>query len=124
MLVVDDDTISRSVSSQLLAILGCEVHLAVSGAAAIESAGHTAYELIFMDCQMPEMDGFEATQRILADLGGNAPPIVALTANTTASDREKCLAAGMRDFVAKPVNKADIVRVLKRWTNAEAPVAK
>ena len=124
VLVVDDDTISRSVSSQLLAILGCEVHLAVSGTAAIESAAHTAYELIFMDCQMPEMDGFEATQRILADLGGNAPPIVALTANTTASDREKCLAAGMRDFVAKPVNKADIVRVLKRWTNAEAPVAK
>lgn len=124
VLVVDDDTISRSVSSQLLAILGCEVHLAVSGAAAIESAGHTAYELIFMDCQMPEMDGFAATQRILADLGGNAPPIVALTANTTARDREKCLAAGMRDFVAKPVNKADLVRVLKRWTNTAAPAAK
>jgi CheY-like chemotaxis protein len=100
------------------------VHLAVSGAAAIESAGHTAYELIFMDCQMPEMDGFEATHRILANLGGKAPPIVALTANTTAHDREKCLAAGMRDFIAKPVHKADLVRVLQRWTNAAAPAAK
>lgn len=124
VLVVDDDNISRSVSSQLLAILGCEVHLAVSGTTAIESAGHTAYELIFMDCQMPEMDGFEATHRILAELGGKAPPIVALTANTTLRDREKCLTAGMRDFIAKPVHKADLVRVLKRWTNAEAPAAK
>ena len=124
VLVVDDDNISRSVSSQLLAILGCEVHLAVSGTTAIASAGHTAYALIFMDCQMPEMDGFEATHRILAELGGKAPPIVALTANTTARDREKCLAAGMKDFIAKPVHKADLVRVLKRWTNAEAPAAK
>ena len=123
VLVVDDDNISRSVSSQLLAILGCDVQLAVSGAAAIESAGTTAFELIFMDCQMPEMDGFEATRRIIADLGGKAPPIVALTANTTARDREKCLAAGMRDFIAKPVHKADLVRVLKRWTNAAAPAA-
>ena len=124
VLVVDDDNISRSVSSQLLAILGCDVQLAVSGAAAIESAGTTAFELIFMDCQMPEMDGFEATRRIIADLGGKAPPIVALTANTTARDREKCLAAGMRDFIAKPVHKADLVRVLKRWTDAAAPAAK
>ena len=123
VLVVDDDNISRSVSSQLLAILGCDVQLAVSGTAAIESASNTAFELIFMDCQMPEMDGFEATRRILADLGGKAPPVVALTANTTARDREKCLAAGMRDFIAKPVHKADLVRVLKRWTNAEAPAA-
>ena len=124
VLVVDDDNISRSVSSQLLTILGCEVHLAASGAAAIESAAGTAFALIFMDCQMPEMDGFEATRQILANLGGKAPPIVALTANTTLRDREKCLTAGMRDFIAKPVHKANLVRVLKRWTNTEAPAAK
>ena len=116
VLVVDDDNISRSVSSQLLAIVGCDVEIAVSGADAIELAGRTPFELIFMDCQMPEMDGFEASRRILGNLGPKAPPIVALTANTTVRDREKCLAAGMQDFIAKPVHKADLIRILKRWT--------
>ena len=124
VLVVDDDDISRSVSSQLLAILGCDVELATSGPAAIERAGQTAFELIFMDCQMPGMDGYEATRKILATAGGQAPPIVALTANTSARDRERCLAAGMRDFIAKPVHKNDLARVLKRWTRSAPPLSK
>jgi signal transduction histidine kinase/CheY-like chemotaxis protein len=120
ILVVDDDNISRSVSSQLLEILGCDVELAESGAAAISLAHQTGFDLIFMDCQMPEMDGFEATQKILTSVNRVAPPIVALTANTSARDRERCLAAGMSDFVAKPVHKAELTRVLKRWTRHEA----
>ncbi len=116
VLVVDDDNISRSVSSQLLALLGCQVELAVNGPTAIERAGAQSFELIFMDCQMPGMDGFEATQKIIATLGAKAPPIVALTANTSARDREKCLSVGMQDFIAKPVHKADLARVLNRWT--------
>lgn len=116
VLVVDDDNISRSVSSQLLALLGCEVELAINGPAAIELAGRTHFGVIFMDCQMPGMDGFEATQKIIAALGAKAPPIVALTANTSARDREKCLSVGMKDFIAKPVHKADLARVLNRWT--------
>jgi signal transduction histidine kinase/CheY-like chemotaxis protein len=116
VLVVDDDNISRSVSSQLLALLGCQVELAVNGPTAVERAGAMSFELIFMDCQMPGMDGFEATQKIIATLGAKAPPIVALTANTSARDREKCLSVGMQDFIAKPVHKADLARVLNRWT--------
>lgn len=116
VLVVDDDNISRSVSSQLLTILGCEVQVAASGAAAIEKAGNTTFELIFMDCQMPDMDGFDTTKHILTSFGAKTPPIVALTANTTARDREKCMAAGMSDFVAKPIHRSDLVRILKRWT--------
>lgn len=123
VLVVDDDSISRSVSSQLLAILGCRVEAVISGQAAIERARETAYNLIFMDCQMPELDGYETTRRILAAGNGRTPPIVALTANTSAKDREKCFSSGMSDFVPKPVHKADLARILQRWARREAGAA-
>jgi two-component system sensor histidine kinase/response regulator len=119
VLVVDDDEISRSVTSQLLNRLGCKVDRAVSGAEAISSAKASRYDLIFMDCQMPEMDGFMTTEQILAASPGSAPPIVALTASTTSKDREKCFAAGMCDFVDKPARKVELDRVLKRWTRSE-----
>ncbi len=124
VLVVDDDDISRSVSFQLLELLGCHVELATSGSEAIDRARPTAFELILMDCQMPQMDGYETTRRILAAAQGKAPPIVAVTANTSDADRAKCFAAGMSDFVAKPVHKADLARVLRRWIPKEAARAK
>ena len=119
VLVVDDDEISRSVSSQLLRRMGCVVELAVSGAKAIELARGMQFELIFMDCQMPEIDGYTTTERIRLAAGKDAPPIVALTANISAEDREKCFAAGMCDFVGKPVRRAELARVLRRWTRVE-----
>ncbi len=119
ILVVDDDEISRSVTSQLLARLGCIVDLASSGAAAIESVDKKAYDLVFMDCQMPEMDGFTTTERIRAAKGRNAPPIVALTANIGIKDRERCFAVGMCDFVGKPARKAELARVVKTWIPEE-----
>jgi CheY-like chemotaxis protein len=100
----------------LLERLGCVVEVALSGAEALTLAPSGAFELIFMDCQMPEMDGFAATRKIRTALGGKAPPIVALTANISDADREKCFAAGMCDFVGKPVNRTELTRVLKRWT--------
>jgi signal transduction histidine kinase/DNA-binding response OmpR family regulator len=120
VLVVDDDEISRSVSSQLLAILGCRVERAVSGPEAIERAAKTHFDLIFMDCQMPEMDGFATTSKIRDAVGPKAPPIVALTANISDADREKCFAVGMCDFVGKPVNRSELARVLTRWTKPAA----
>jgi signal transduction histidine kinase/ActR/RegA family two-component response regulator len=123
VLVVDDDEISRSVTSQLLGRLGCTVERAVSGAEAIAQAHHTRFDLIFMDCQMPEMDGFTTTERIRAAAGSKAPPVVALTANTSAKDRERCFAAGMCDFVDKPVRKTELARVLRRWTQPETVTA-
>ena len=119
VLVVDDDEISRSVTSQLLERLGCKVDRALSGAEAISRSSETRYDLIFMDCQMPEMDGFMTTERILGPNPDSAPPIVALTASTTTKDREKCFAAGMCDFVDKPARKVELDRVLKRWTRSE-----
>ncbi|HWA10773.1 MAG TPA: response regulator [Opitutaceae bacterium] len=124
VLVVDDDAISRSVSAQRLGRLGCAVEVAESGAEAIAFAQRTQFELIFMDCQMPEMDGFTTTEKIRGLPGRKAPPIVALTANISDRDREKCFAAGMCDFVGKPVNKADLARVLKRWIQTEGAPAK
>ncbi len=119
VLVVDDDEISRSVSAQLLLRLGCVVERANGGDDAIERVRTSRFDLIFMDCQMPGTDGFAATKKIRA-ADGEAPPIVALTANTTAADRERCFAAGMCDFVDKPVRKAELARILKRWTTQEA----
>ena len=124
VLVVDDDAISRSVSSQLLEHLGCRVELAVSGTDAIELTKTTRFELILMDLQMPVLDGYATTGKILAAAGGKAPPIVALTANTSDADREKCFAAGMCDFIGKPVHKTDLARILKRWVPAETTAAK
>jgi CheY-like chemotaxis protein len=124
VLIVDDDEISRSVTAQLLARLGCTVERAFGGAEAIERTRRAAFDLIFMDCQMPEMDGFEATTKIRAAAGAKAPPIVALTANTSAADREKCFAVGMCDFVDKPVRKSELARVLRRWVPAEGGSAK
>ena len=124
VLVVDDDAISRSVSAQRLERLGCVVEMAESGAIAVELARSNRFELIFMDCQMPEMDGFAATEKIRAAAGAKAPPIVALTANISERDREKCFSAGMCDFVGKPVNKSELARVLKRWTQPEGETAK
>jgi two-component system sensor histidine kinase/response regulator len=124
VLIVDDDAISRSVSSQLLARLGCTVEQAVGGTEAVELARSTHFDLIFMDCQMPETDGFAATVKIRAAAGNKAPPIVALTANISDADREKCFAAGMCDFVGKPVHKTDLARVLKRWIHPEGGGAK
>jgi two-component system sensor histidine kinase/response regulator len=117
VLVVDDDDVSRSVTSKLLSRLGCEIEVSPSGEDAIARVGRASFNLVLMDCQMPGMDGFTATDRIRGLLMGNCPPIVALTANTSPQDRERCIAAGMCDFVDKPVRKFELARVLKRWVN-------
>lgn len=121
VLVIDDDEISRSVSSQLLERLGCTVDRAPGALEALERIRSTRYDIVFMDCQMPVMDGFEATTRILEEYGKNAPPVVALTANTSLKDRERCFATGMSDFVDKPVRRAELVRVLNRWIPGRRP---
>ena len=95
--------------------------LAESGTAALALAEKTRFDLIFMDCQMPVMSGFVTTERIRAAHGAKAPPIVALTANTSPADRERCFAVGMCDFVDKPVRKAELARVVNHWTQAVRP---
>ena len=118
VLLVEDNLVNMQVARQMLSRLGVEVVGAENGRIGVErfAAGH--FDLVLMDMQMPEMDGIEATQMIRAmqtEAGGVATPIVALTANVQAEDRERCFAAGMNDFVAKPFRYRDIVAVLQRW---------
>jgi CheY-like chemotaxis protein len=123
VLIVEDHAVNRMLATRLLAKLGCEVDLAENGRFACERTSQQAYDLIFMDCQMPEMDGFEAT-RVIRDRersgGGAHTPIVALTANAMSQDRERCIEAGMDDYITKPYSGADFERVLQRWCRPQA----
>jgi signal transduction histidine kinase/CheY-like chemotaxis protein len=116
VLIVDDDRVNRKVARALLQKLGCDCDLAASGEEAVAAYFSDTYDAILMDCQMPGMDGFETTGiiRQLETHGGHIP-IVALTASAMAEDREKCLASGMDDFLAKPIDMALLDEVLQRW---------
>lgn len=115
ILVVEDDRVNQRVIEMLLQQLGLQATIVTDGEAAVEAAVVQPWEAVLMDCQMPGIDGFEATRRIRARLGGRTLPIIALTANAMASDREACLAAGMDDFVPKPIRQADLRAALERW---------
>ena len=116
VLVADDNAINREVAVAMLEILGCSAVLVGEGRAAVTEAQRQRFDLILMDCQMPGMDGYAATAAIRSDevrRGLAATPIVALTANVLARDRERCLAAGMNDFLAKPFKAEQLVELLE-----------
>ena len=118
VLLADDTRINRLVGTALLERLGCQVDAVTSGAEAVEALRHARYDAVLMDCVMPDMDGFEATDRIRRLEGlDRHTPIVALTASAMLGDREKCLAAGMDDYLAKPLDQRALVQVLSRWTS-------
>ena len=118
MLVAEDDVVNQMVVVQMLELMDCRVDVANDGTAALASASSSDYDLIFMDCHMPVMDGFESTRRIraLEGAGRRRTPIVALTADALASDRERCRAAGMDDFITKPVSSTMLAATIERWT--------
>ena len=123
VLLVEDNPVSQDVGVAMLESVGCRVDVACNGIEALERAAGPLYELILMDCRMPGMDGYEATAAIRAGKGPNArTPIVALTANAMAGDRERCLEAGMDDYLAKPVRRDDLNQLLLRWVKLSAPV--
>ncbi|NRA36815.1 MAG: response regulator [Planctomycetes bacterium] len=116
ILMVEDNVVNQKVGMRMLRKLGCTVDLAQNGREAIEAIQNHEYDMVFMDCQMPVMDGYEATKHI-RELGKNstALPIVALTANAMTGDREKCIQCGMNDHVGKPFNMDDLYKALERW---------
>jgi signal transduction histidine kinase/ActR/RegA family two-component response regulator len=119
VLLAEDDSINQMVVEAMLTRLGCEVDIAEDGAAACTAAAHTRYDMILMDCHMPVIDGFEATRRIRDDEARSRvarTPIVALTADALAGDRERCLEAGMDDYITKPVSVATLAGAVERWT--------
>jgi signal transduction histidine kinase len=115
VLVVEDDRVNQRVIELLLRKLGLNAVIVADGVSAVELATLQQWDAILMDCQMPGMDGFEATRRIRARLQGQPLPIIALTANALAGDREACTAAGMNDFIPKPVRQDELRSCLARW---------
>jgi PAS domain S-box-containing protein len=124
ILLVEDNEINRRIASAMLKSLGYAQDAAVDGFAALEAIGRNTYDLILMDCQMPGMDGFEATRKIrTAENGARHIPIVALTANTAAEDRARCLAVGMDDYLSKPLRPNALRVTMAKWLAAETEVA-
>ncbi|MCB1684278.1 MAG: response regulator, partial [Pseudomonadales bacterium] len=120
VLLAEDNVINQKVAVRMLEKLGCRVDVAANGEEAVNMWEQFPYEIIFMDCQMPEVDGIEATRQIrqLEILDGAHTPIIAMTANAMERDEQNCRAAGMDDYLSKPV-KADQLRgILERWGKA------
>jgi len=133
VLVVEDNKVNQKVILSQLAKFRLKPDLADNGQAALDQLEHNAYDLVFMDCQMPIMDGYEAArilrEREIASASGKArTPVTALTAHASAGEREKCLSAGMDDYLSKPASRGDLAVILARWLGtpsapATAPVA-
>jgi len=115
-LLVEDNAVNQLVARLTLEAMGVEVEVTEDGAEGVQAALSGTHDVVFMDCQMPGMDGYEATRRIRARLG-DALPIVAMTANAMPADRARCLAAGMNDYLPKPLEHAELERVLREVSN-------
>jgi signal transduction histidine kinase/ActR/RegA family two-component response regulator len=126
LLLVEDNFVNQRVALYMLAKLKYQVDVATTGVEALERLSKTRYQLILMDCQMPEMDGFEATRRI-RDRGSamldHEVPIVAMTANAFPEDRVRAIASGMNDFLSKPVDQATLSAVIEKWLGAQGRAA-
>ncbi len=116
LLVADDNPVNQQVALRLLEKLGCKVDIAANGEEAVDMHADACYDLILMDCEMPKMDGFQATSHIRAAEGSmRRTPVIALTACTAQGEREQCLAAGMDDFLSKPIRPQILKEMLVRW---------
>ncbi|MCX6594198.1 MAG: response regulator [Acidobacteria bacterium] len=125
VLLVEDNVINQRLARLMLERLGCVVDVAANGKEAVRAAAERQFDLIFMDCQMPEMDGWEATRTIRQQQRSHPAPIVALTANALAGDRERCLAAGMDDYVTKPISLDALREQIRKWAHgprADSPL--
>jgi CheY-like chemotaxis protein len=119
VLVVEDDHVNQTIVCSMLHRAGYRTSAAYDGASALQVLAQQRFDVVLMDWQMPDMDGLEVTRRLRAGAAGRAglrAPIVALTANAFAEDRSACLAAGMNDFLTKPVLAANLHAMVARWT--------
>jgi len=126
VLLVEDNTVNRMVAEQLLRVFQCEVRNAADGEQALAALREGDVDIVLMDCQMPVLDGYAATRRWRAEEAENGRarlPIIAMTANAMAGDRERCLQAGMDDYLSKPIARAALHALLQRWVQRSRDVA-
>ncbi len=122
VLLVEDNLVNRKLAKKILEKLGCIVDTAENGAEGVRMQAATNYDAVFMDCQMPVMDGFEATERIRARGDDQKRvPIIAVTANVLPDDQIRCYQSGMDDIIAKPISPKDFVESLARWCGFRQP---
>ncbi|PSF04960.1 hybrid sensor histidine kinase/response regulator [Marinobacter fuscus] len=121
ILLVEDNQVNQLVASSLLKKLGHRVDLAENGKKGIEALQRQTYDLVLMDCQMPVMDGYEATRIIRRNPRWQQIPIIAVTANVMQGDREDCLASGMNDYITKPYNRDELRAVINHWGQPNSP---
>jgi CheY-like chemotaxis protein len=116
VLVAEDSQINQIVATRVLERCGCAVKVVEDGAAALEALAAQRFDAVLMDCQMPLMDGYDATREFRRrEQGATRTPVIAMTAHAMTGDRERCLQAGMDDYISKPVRHADLADVLMRW---------
>ena len=115
VLLTEDNPINQEVASSMLENIGCEVEIAENGADAVQALEEREFDLILMDCQMPVMDGYEATRMIRSQSPQRSIPVIALTANAMAGDRELCLESGMDDYLSKPVDQENLKNTIDKW---------
>jgi CheY-like chemotaxis protein len=116
VLVAEDYQVNQQLAKRLLEKMGCSVDVAQNGVEVLNRIDGSQYDIIFMDCLMPEMDGYEATRRIRSQEKGDHTTIVAITANALEGEREKCLHAGMDDYISKPVKALDLEEMLEKYS--------
>ena len=117
VLLAEDNSVNQLITLAMLRPLNLTIETVISGTEAIAAISSATFDLVLMDCHMPEMDGFEATRLIRERFPQLDLPIVALTANAMDADRERCLACGMNDYLSKPFKKEQLLAMISQWLN-------
>jgi two-component system, sensor histidine kinase and response regulator len=121
VLVAEDSQVNQIVAARMLERCGCRAHIVGNGEEAIAAFRANIYDIVLMDCQMPKLDGYQAAGELRRiENGTRNTPIIAMTAHALEGDRERCLQAGMDDYVSKPMRHAELAEKLRRWILAPA----